>query len=469
MKLTNEEFAKLAVSEQKKLFNSGKTLSYEFRKRQLIRLKTALKAYERPLIHALEKDFHKPAFESYVTEIGQAYEEINFALKHLHQWMRPRRKHTPITQFPSRSFVYPEPRGTVLIISPWNYPLNLVILPLIGAIAAGNTAILKSASEVPHTSAAIGEMIEATFEPNYILALSGSSNLTQAILQESINYVFFTGSTRIGKIVMQEAAKTLTPVTLELGGKSPVIVDDLDEAKITAQRIVWGKFINAGQTCVAPDYLLVREELKEPLVEAMIEVLLEFYGEIKPDHPDFAHIINRKHFDRIAAYLSEGHIIYGGDTDEESLFIGPTLMDEIDKSGKIMKDEIFGPILPIITYKEIEEAIQWVCDRPDPLALYLFSKNEKIIDRIITRVPFGGGSINDTISHLATSYMAFGGRGKSGMGSYHGIHSFETFSHMKSILKKHRRFGISLAYPPYTKEKHRILRTLERHNLLHNF
>jgi len=469
MKLTNEEFARLAVSQQKELFNSGNTLSYEFRKRQLIRLKTAIKAYERPLIHALEKDFHKPAFESYVTEIGQAYEEINFALKHLRQWMRPRRKHTPITQFPSRSFVYPEPRGTVLIIAPWNYPFNLVILPLIGAIAAGNTAILKTASEAPLTSAVIGEMIDTTFDPNYILALSGTSNLTQAIIKESVDYIFFTGSTRVGKIVMQEAAKHLTPVTLELGGKSPVIVDDLHEPKVTAQRIAWGKFINAGQTCVAPDYLLVREELKEPLVNALIEVIQEFYGEITPGHPDFAHIINEKHFNRITGYLKEGTVIYGGESDEEALFVGPTLMDNIKKNGKIMQDEIFGPILPILTYKEIEEAIEWVCQRPDPLALYLFSENEKIIDRVVTRVPFGGGSINDTISHLATSYMAFGGRGRSGMGSYHGAHSFETFSHMKSILRKHRRFGISLAYPPYTKEKHRILRTLERHNLLDNF
>lgn len=469
MKLSNEEFARLVVSQQKALFHSGKTLSYEFRKRQLIRLKTALKAYERPLIHALEKDFHKPAFESYVTEIGQAYEEINFALKHLRQWMRPRRKQTPIAQFPSRSYVYSEPRGTVLIISPWNYPLNLVLLPLIGAIAAGNTVILKTATEVPHTSAVIGEMIDATFDPDYILALSGSSSLTQSILHESVDYVFYTGSTRVGKIVMQEAANHLTPVTLELGGKSPVIVDDLDEPKITAQRIAWGKFINAGQTCMAPDYLLVREELKEPLVEALIDVLMEFYGEIKPDHPDFAHIVNLKHFNRIKGYLEEGHVIFGGETDEEALFIAPTLMDEIPEDSKIIKDEIFGPVLPILTYKNIEEAIQWVCDRPDPLALYLFSKNEKVIDRVLTRVPFGGGSVNDTLSHLATSYTAFGGRGRSGMGSYHGAHSFDTFSHMKSILKKHRRFGVSLAYPPYTKEKHKILRTLERHHILDNF
>jgi aldehyde dehydrogenase (NAD+) len=469
MKLTNEELAKLAVAKQKHLFQSGKTLSYDFRKRQLIRLKTAIKAYEKPLIHALEKDFHKPAFESYVTEVGQAYEEISFALKHLKEWMKPERKHTPITQFPSRSYVYPEPQGIVFIIAPWNYPFNLVILPLIGAIAAGNTVILKSATEVPHTSGVIIEMIETTFEPDYILAITGGANITQAFLHEPLDHAFFTGSTQVGKIVMQTAAENLIPVTLELGGKSPTIVDALHDPKVTAQRIAWGKFINAGQTCVAPDYILVKEELKEPLIKALIEVLHEFYGEMNPGHKDYAHIINQKHFDRLSGYLEEGNILFGGETDKETLFIAPTLMDGIPEGAKVMEDEIFGPILPIIPYQTIDEAIQWVCDRPDPLALYLFSEDQVVIDRIISRVPFGGGAINDTVSHLATSYLAFGGRGRSGMGSYHGAKSFETFSHHKSILRKHRRYGISLAYPPYTKEKHRILRILEKHRLLKNF
>jgi aldehyde dehydrogenase (NAD+) len=469
MKLSNEDFAKLAVEEQKNLFQSGKTLSYDFRKRQLIRLKTAIKSYEKPLIHALEKDFHKPAFESYVTEIGQAYEEINFALKHLKRWMKPERRHTPITQFPSRSYVYPEPRGTVFVIAPWNYPFNLIILPLIGAIAAGNTVILKSASEVPLSSGVICEMIRTTFEPNYVLALTGRASLTQAFLHEPLDYVFFTGSTRVGKIIMQTAAENLIPVTLELGGKSPAIVHELHNPKITAQRIAWGKFINAGQTCVAPDYILVKEELKEPLIKALIDVLHEFYGQMTPDHKDYAHIINEKHFNRLKGYLGEGTIRFGGDTDEEALYIAPTLMDQISEEAKVMEDEIFGPILPILTYQTIEEAIQIVCEQPEPLALYLFSENQVIIDRIISRVPFGGGAINDTVSHLGTSYLAFGGRGRSGMGSYHGVKSFETFSHHKSILRKHRRYGISLAYPPYTKEKHKILRTLEKHRLLKKF
>ncbi len=469
MKLTNEDFAKLTIEQHKELFQSGKTLSYDFRKRQLIRLKTAIKSYEKPLIHALEKDFHKPAFESYVTEVGQAYEEINFALKHLKDWMKPKRKHTPITQFPSRSTVYPEPRGTVFVIAPWNYPFNLVILPLIGAIAAGNTVILKSASEVPYTSGVIGEMIETTFEPNYILAITGDASVTQSFLHQPLDHVFFTGSTRVGKLVMQAAAENLIPVTLELGGKSPAIVDELHNPKITAQRIAWGKFINAGQTCVAPDYLLVKEELKEPLVKALIEVLHEFYGEITPAHKDYAHIINLKHFNRLQGYLEEGNVLFGGETNEETLFIAPTLMDEIPDGAQMMQNEIFGPILPILTYQTIDEAIKWVCNHPDPLALYLFSENQTVIDRIISRVPFGGGAINDTVSHLGTSYLAFGGRGRSGMGSYHGAKSFETFSHYKSILRKHRRYGISLAYPPYTKEKHKILRNLEKHRLLKNF
>jgi aldehyde dehydrogenase (NAD+) len=363
--------------------------------------------------------------------------------------MKPKKVGTPINLFPSSSYIYTEPLGVVLIVAPWNYPFALTIQPLIGAIAAGNCAILKPSEHTPYTSQAIAKIINDNFDPNFIIAIEGGIETNQALLAERFDHIFFTGGTAIGKIVMEAAAKHLTPVTLELGGKSPCIIDETCDLEITAKRIVWGKFYNAGQTCVAPDYLLVQKNIKPLLIEKLVTHVKAFFGENAQTSPDLARIVNDRQFDRLVGLLDEGKVLIGGNSDKSDRFIAPTLIDAVSPNSKIMAEEIFGPILPILEYDQLSEAIAFVNAQAKPLALYFFSSNKQNQERIIQETSYGGGCFNDIIMHLVNPELPFGGVGHSGMGSYHGKASFDTFSHRKSVLKNSFRFDLKWRYPPY--------------------
>ncbi|BBC26525.1 aldehyde dehydrogenase [Pseudanabaena sp. ABRG5-3] len=439
-----------AIANQRAFFATGKTKSYDFRIAQLQKLLGLIQENEQLILDAVYVDLRKPAIESYGSEILITLAEIKYALKHLKTWMKPQKVGTPINLFPSSSYIYAEPLGIVLIIAPWNYPFNLTIAPLIGAIAAGNCSILKPSEHTPHTSSAITKLINNNFDPNFIIAIEGGIETNQALLAERFDHIFFTGGTAIGKIVMEAAAKHLTPVTLELGGKSPCIVDVECDLDITAKRIVWGKFYNAGQTCVAPDYLLVQKSIKPLLIEKLIAYINIFFGDNPQQSPDLARIVNDRQFDRLVGLLDEGKILIGGDSDKSDLFVSPTIIDEVSPHSKIMAEEIFGPILPILEYEQISEAIALINTRPKPLALYLFSNNKQKQEQILQEVSFGGGCFNDTIMHLGNPELPFGGVGNSGIGSYHGKATFDTFSHRKSVLKNSFRFDLKFRYPPYT-------------------
>jgi aldehyde dehydrogenase (NAD+) len=439
-----------AIANQRAFFATGKTKSYDFRIAQLHKLLDLIQENEQLILDAVYADLRKPAIESYGSEILITLAEIKYALKHLKTWMKPQKVGTPINLFPSSSYIYAEPLGIVLIIAPWNYPFNLIITPLIGAISAGNCSILKPSEHTPHTSSVIAKLINDNFDPNFIIAIEGGIETNQALLAERFDHIFFTGGTAIGKIVMESAAKHLTPVTLELGGKSPCIVDVECDLDITAKRIVWGKFYNAGQTCVAPDYLLVQKSIKPLLVEKLIAYINIFFGDNPQQSPDLARIVNDRQFDRLMGLLDEGKILIGGDSDKSDLFISPTIIDEVSLHSKIMAEEIFGPILPILEYEHISEAIALINALPKPLALYLFSNNKQKQEQILQEVSFGGGCFNDTIMHFGNLELPFGGVGNSGIGSYHGKATFDTFSHRKSILKNSFRFDLKFRYPPYT-------------------
>ncbi|WP_271254836.1 aldehyde dehydrogenase [Pseudanabaena sp. Chao 1811] len=439
-----------AIANQRAFFATGKTKSYDFRIAQLHKLLDLIQENEQLILDAVYADLRKPAIEGYGSEILITLAEIKYTLKHLKTWMKPRKVGTPINLFPNSSYIYAEPLGIVLIIAPWNYPFALTIQPLIGAIAAGNCSILKPSEHTPHTSSAIAKLINDNFDPNFILAIEGGIETNQALLAERFDHIFFTGGTAIGKIVMEAAAKHLTPVTLELGGKSPCIVDAECDLDITAKRIVWGKFYNAGQTCVAPDYLLVQKSIKPVLIEKLIAYINIFFGDKPQQSPDLARIVNDRQFDRLVGLLDEGKILIGGNSDKSDLFISPTIIDEVSLQSKIMAEEIFGPILPILEYEHISEAIALINSRPNPLALYLFSNNKQKQEQILQEVSFGGGCFNDTIMHLGNPALPFGGVGNSGIGSYHGKATFDTFSHRKSILKNSFRFDLKFRYPPYT-------------------
>ncbi|WP_425446157.1 aldehyde dehydrogenase [Dethiothermospora halolimnae] len=447
------------IKKQRDYFNNGRTRDVDFRIEQLRLLKKTIKDNEDKILNALNKDLKKSYFEGYETEVGILLEEIDYTIKKVKSWAKSKRVKTPITHFLSRSYIHPEPYGVVLIMAPWNYPFQLTIAPLIGAIAAGNCSILKPSEYSNYTSEIIYNIIKENFDEGFVAVIKGGREVNEKLLNENFDYIFFTGSIPVGKIVMEAAAKNLTPVTLELGGKSPCIVDKDIDTKLAARRIVWGKFLNAGQTCVAPDYLLVHEDTKDKLIKDMKEIINEFYGDNPKESPDYPRIINKKHLDRLSNLLNSGNILVGGETDKESLYIEPTIIDNVSWEDSVMADEIFGPILPIIEYRNIEEVIEMVNSYYKPLALYLFSNNKLNIDKIKGNIPFGGGCINDTIVHLASPYMPFGGVGSSGMGSYHGKASFDTFSHKKSILKKSNLFDIKLRYPPY-KNKLNILKKL---------
>ncbi len=448
------------VKNCKDFFNTNTTKDYNFRLAQLKKLQNALNSNEKELLNALYADLHKTNFEAYFSELAIVKDELDFAIKHIKKWMRTQRVPTPIAHFKSVSTILYEPFGTVLIMSPWNYPLNLTLAPLIGAIAAGNCSIVKPSNYSPAVSAALDKIISENFPPEYISVIPGGREENGALLEQRFDYIFFTGGTEVGKLVMQSAAKYITPVTLELGGKSPCIVEKSANLKIAARRLAFGKYLNAGQTCVAPDYLLIEKEIKEPFIEELRNVLKEFFPTETYLQMHFPHIVNEKHFTRLMNLIEGEKIITGGNGNKEQKFIEPTILDNINFESKIMQEEIFGPILPVITFDSLDTIIAQIKMREKPLALYIFTKNKQVEKKILTEISFGGGCINDTIVHLATNYLPFGGVGYSGVGKYHGFESFKTFSNTKSILKKSVFPDIGVRYHPYSEKKLNLIKKL---------
>lgn len=447
----NSENIRQIIQKQREFFSRGATRDIAFRKKQLIMLEKVIRHNERAIMDALFQDLHKPEFESYAAEIGILYPEIRTAVKNIYAWSKTRKVSTPLLHFLSSSYVYQEPYGVALIIGPWNYPFQLTIAPLIAAIAAGNCAIVKPSELSPATSNIIAEIVSKNFDPAHVTVFEGGVEETKMLLEEKFDYIFFTGGTAVGKIIMNAAAKHLTPLTLELGGKSPTIVHSDAHLEYAAKRIAWGKFFNSGQTCLAPDYLLIHRDVKNSFIEIFKKTIISFYGKDPSKSPDYARIINDRHFSRICSLMKSGTIIHGGQCDPQSRYISPTIIDSVSLEDPIMKEEIFGPLFPVMTYETIEEAIAVVKSLPRPLALYLFTNSHKIESAVFNNVSFGGGCINDTVSHVGSTTLPFGGIGDSGMGRYHGKAGFDTFSHQQSILKRSNLFDMKLRYPPYGK------------------
>ena len=439
------------VSEQRAFFESGKTLCVCYRKEALQKLYAAIVSRESALIDALQKDLGKSDFESYMCEIGMVLDEISYMLKHLEGFAKEKRVRTPLAQFASRSYVKPSPYGVVLIMSPWNYPFLLTLDPLVDALAAGNTAIVKPGAYAPATAQAIKELLESTFPREYVAVVTGGRAENTYLLDQKFDYIFFTGSKGVGKEVMKKAAEHLTPVTLELGGKSPCIVDESADLALAARRIAFGKYLNCGQTCVAPDYVLCHKSVRDRFVELLKEEISRQYGKDPLQNADYGHIINQKHFERVCSLIDSNKTVHGGRTNADTLQIEPTVMTNIGWDDAVMGEEIFGPVLPVLTFETVDEVIETVNSHDRPLALYLFSSNKKTVRRITSRCQFGGGCINDVIIHLATAHMGFGGVGESGMGAYHGKVGFDTFSHKKSIVDKKTWIDLPMRYQPYDK------------------
>lgn len=439
------------LENQKKYFYSEATKSISFRKKMLKTLKKLILDNEEDILAAVYADLKKPDFENQLTETQFTLWEIDYFLKNVLKLAKPQYVETPLFHKPGYSFIKPEPLGVSLIISPWNYPFQLLMAPLAANIAAGNCTLLKPSEISPNTSAILAKLIPQYFIPEYIAIIEGGVSETSELLKLKFDHIFYTGSSQVGKIVMTAAAQNLCPVTLELGGKSPCVIEENVPLKQTARKIAWGKFLNAGQTCIAPDYVLVHESIKNQFVELLQNTITEFYGENPQNSAHYARIINQRHWQRLTSYLKNAEIIFGGKSNEEDLFIAPTIVDNPDLSSPLMIDEIFGPILPIITYQKIEEVAKFINERPKPLAMYVFSKNKRNINYLISRTSSGGMCINDTLSHITSSELPFGGVGESGMGNYHGKAGFDTFSHYKSIMKKSFLLDFSMKYPPYMK------------------
>lgn len=441
-------------------YASGETRPLAFRINMLKRLKTAIIQYEAEIIDALYKDLGKAKQEAIVTEVGFTINEINTTIKHLGKWDKPRRVRTNLFNLPGKSFLYRDPYGVTLIIGPWNYPFHLAIAPLIGAIAGGNCAIVKPSEIAAHTAQTIDHMLTTTFDKNYIAVVQGGIPEMNRLMQERFDKIFFTGSPRVGRIIMEKAAKHLTPVVLELGGKCPTVVDKECNLTLAARRIVFGKGTNAGQTCVAPDYVLVHKEIKNELIEAIKKEAIAFYGDNPLQSQDYGKLINEKNYQRVKSYMEDGSIVFGGETDDHLHKIGLTILEVEDMNVSVMKEEIFGPILPLITFESVNELIEIIEMNPDPLAMYMFSKNKSLVNQLICEVPFGGGCINDTIMHLSNENLPFGGRGTSGHGCYHGKYTYETFTHQKSVFKGSNLVDLSVKYPPYNKKKISLIKRL---------
>ncbi|OYP52051.1 aldehyde dehydrogenase [Lachnotalea glycerini] len=443
-------------------FNTYKTYSIPFRMEQLVKLKNAIQRYERSIMKALYKDLGKSGFEAYATEIGFTLKSITDTLKHLNNWTKEEPVKTPYYLLPAQSKLVYEPYGTVLIMAPYNYPFQLLIEPLIGAISAGNCVILKPSELTPWTSMVIQKMISEIFNPNYIRCIEGGVSTNQALLQVPFRYIFFTGSTTVGKLVMEAASKNLIPVTLELGGKSPVFIEQSANIKWAANRIAWGKFINVGQTCIAPDYVLVPSALKDIFIEELKKCIIRFYGSDASKSASYGRIINNRHFDRLMNIINKdsSYIRYGGAGNPLTKYLEPTILEIPDLNASCMQEEIFGPILPIISYQSMEEAKSIIETMPTPLALYLFTKNKRVRNDIVAHIPCGGVCINDTLEHIVNPNLSFGGIGSSGMGSYHGKQSFLTFSHQKSVLSRAGNIDMKFLNPPYTKAGLKVIKKI---------
>jgi aldehyde dehydrogenase (NAD+) len=447
------------VNKQKEYLKNGRQLDINFRKENLIQLKIIIKDNEQGIINAIKKDLNKSEFESYLSEIAMVYEEINVHLKNIKKWSKRKRVKSSFMFFPSKNYIEKEPYGTVLIIGPFNYPFQLVILPLIGAIAAGNSVIIKPSEHTVNTSRLIEKIINENFDEEYVRVVGQNEGkeCVEELLEQDFDYIFFTGSINVGKIIMEKASKRLIPVTLELGGKSPCIIDkdaNLDKA---AKRIVWGKLLNAGQTCVAPDYLFIQNKVKEEFLKLIVKEFNLQYGENIKESTDYPRIINKREINRLSGYLKDGNVYYGGNYDEETLYFEPTILTDVKEEASILNEEIFGPIFPVMTFNNLNEVIKYVNKRDKPLALYYFSEDKNNIEKMIRETSSGGITINDTILHVGTTNLPFGGVGTSGMGSYHGKKSFDTFTHEKSIVKRGTYIEFSFRFAPF-KDKINLLR-----------
>lgn len=452
---------KSVFNKQKEFFYLGKTNDINFRIDNLKRLKQVIKKNEDKILDALKKDLGKSNFESYATEVGLVYDEINKHIKNIKRWSKIEKTKSPIVYYPAKSYIYKEPYGVTLIIGPFNYPFQLVIAPLIGAISAGNTAIIKPSENTKNTSILLEEMINENFQEEYLKVVSPleGKEVVSYLLDLPFDYIFFTGSIRVGKIVMEKAAKNLVPVTLELGGKSPCIVDKDAKLELAAKRIVWGKFLNVGQTCVAPDYLCVHSSVKDKLLKLIVEEIHKQFGTEVKNSPDYSRVINTASLNRLKEYLNDGEIYYGGNFDITELYMEPTILTNVDVDSNVMTEEIFGPILPVIEFDNIQDIISFINKREKPLALYYFSENKKSIKNVLRCTTSGGVTINDTVIHVANGNLPFGGVGNSGMGSYHGKASFDAFTHKRSVMERGTFVEFNVRFAPY-KEKINILKKI---------
>lgn len=451
-----------SFDKQQDFFQSGATLEYAYRISLLRELRSGIKKHEQLIFDALKSDLGKPAAESFSSEIGFLYAELTFAIKNLRRWMRVQSVNTPLFLFPSKSKIVPSPKGTALIVGPWNYPFQLQIAPLIGALAAGCTAFLKPSEFAPQTASAIEKMISDTFEPTQVDVVHGDGKevIPAMMAERRFDHIFFTGSTQTGTLIAQAAAKKLIPTTLELGGKSPAIIDTTANMKVAAKRITWGKFFNAGQTCVAPDYVLIDKSLKDAFVAEVKKNLGNFFGSEIQNSDSYARIINKRHFEKLKADLVDADILLGGAHDLETRYFAPTLVEVPSRNHRLMRDEIFGPILPVLTFSMRSEVFQIVRENPMPLAFYLFTTDRDFQNDLVQRLPFGGGCVNDLLTHLANPNLPFGGTGSSGTGKYHGKYSFEEFTNRKSILVNSSWLDLPFRYPPYNKSTLVALRKL---------
>ena len=445
------------INKQREFFNTVKTKDVKFRLEHLKKLKNSIIANEKKKKKALKEDLNKSESESYMTEIGMTLSELSYDIRHVRGWSKNKRVGTPLAHFPARSFISKEPYGVALILSPWNYPFMLLIEPLIGAISAGNCAVLKPSEFAPNTANVIEKIVKECFEEEYVTVIQGDKDVSQSLIEKKFDYIFYTGGTRVGKIVMQEASKNLVPVTLELGGKSPCIIDEKYSMHLAAKRLLFGKLLNAGQTCIAPDYVLINKNVKDEFINELRKILKEFLGENPIENEDYPKIVNERHFERLTNLIDGENVVIGGKSDENLLKIEPTILDNPKIDSKVMSEEIFGPILPVITYEKIEDAIEYIKKFEKPLALYMFTNDKKIQNKILNEISFGGGCINDTIIHIANSNMGFGGVGYSGIGNYHGKRSFDTFSHERSITKKYS-LDLPMRYMPYNDFKDKLVK-----------
>ena len=453
----------LIFKKQKEFFESGKTINVDYRIKNLKKLNDIIKKNEDKILSELKKDLGKSNFEGYVTEVGILYDDINFHIKNVKKWSSEEKRKSPIVYYPSKSYIYKEPYGVTLIIGPFNYPFQLVIAPLIGAISAGNTAIIKPSENSRNIALLLEKLINENFPEEYLRVVNplGGKETVSLLLDKPFDYIFFTGSVRVGKLVMQKAAQHLTPVTLELGGKSPCIVDSDAKLKLAAKRIVWGKFLNAGQTCVAPDYLCVHKSVKDELLKLIINEIRIQFGENVRNSEDYPRIVNKSSLERLSGYLNDGKIYYGGNIDEDNLYMEPTLIIKPDLNSPLMSDEIFGPILPILVYEDLDNVIKFINHREKPLALYYFSESKKKIKYVLTSTTSGGVTINDTIIHVANLNLPFGGVGNSGVGKYHGKESFETFTHNKSVMKRGTFIEFNIRFAPYKNKLNLVKRIMK--------